>query len=347
MAGQKVVEPQASNKKGCYNRGVLGSTGKIVGGALVGLTAMAAAAAEGPPPEARHLADIRVIPFDGAAGEGYFSPDGRTIIFQARRPGEGAYQIYTVPTEGGAPRRISGGVGKTTCSFFRPDGRKILYASTHHAQHTVIPPEPAGAKYRWDFDPEYEIYEANPDGSGLRRLTRNPGYDAEGSYSPDGRRITFTSDRDGDLEIYVMDGDGKHPRRLTRAKGYDGGPFFSPDGKWVVFRGFRNPEREQEAHLYLVSVETGREIRLTQGPAMDWAPYFHPDGGTIVFSSNRGDPKNFELYTIRTDGTGLTRITFDDGFDALPVFSPDGKRLLWTSTRGGGPPQLQIADYIP
>ena len=84
-----------------------------------------------------------------------------------------------------------------------------------------------------------DIFKADPDGSNLVRLTDTPGYDAEGSYSPDGKQIIFTSFRDGDAEIYIMDADGKNPRRITHAKGYDGGPFFSPDGKKIIYRSDR------------------------------------------------------------------------------------------------------------
>ncbi len=103
-----------------------------------------------------------------------------------------------------------------------------------------------------------DIFRADPDGSNLVRLTDTPGYDAEGSYSPDGKQIIFTSFRDGDAEIYIMDADGKNPRRITHAKGYDGGPFFSPDGKRIIYRSDRkendllqvyinNPEGDRRA----------------------------------------------------------------------------------------------------
>ncbi len=84
-----------------------------------------------------------------------------------------------------------------------------------------------------------DIFKADLDGTNLVRLTDTPGYDAEGSYSPDGKQIIFTSFRDGDAEIYIMDADGKNPRRITHAKGYDGGPFFSPDGKKIIYRSDR------------------------------------------------------------------------------------------------------------
>src|SRR4051794_15079606 len=199
--------------------------------------------------ESAHLRNIRQVTSGFAkAGEGYFRPDGRAIIFQAARPGEDDYQIYTLDLAPGAtPRLVSTGKGKCTCSYYDPDGRSILFASTHldPALASGDKPKAKGPaysrteRYRWDFDPAMNICRADPDGSNLVRLTDAPGYDAEGSYSPDGKSIIFTSFRAGDAEIYIMDADGKNPRRITRSKGYDGGPFFSPDGRKIVYRSDR------------------------------------------------------------------------------------------------------------
>src|SRR5262249_8243707 len=144
----------------------------------------------------------------------------------------------------GRYRRVSPGIGKTTCAYFRPDGKKIIFASSHldpdakkHQEEEYWQREEdhkSGKRrpYKWDFDPCMDIFEANPDGTGLKPLTTTKGYDAEGSYSPDGKQIVFCSNRDGNLELYIMDADGKNVRKLTRApRCYNGGPFFSPDGK--------------------------------------------------------------------------------------------------------------------
>src|SRR5947208_16519451 len=84
--------------------------------------------------EAAHLKNIRQVTTDFVrAGEGYFSPDGRQIIFQAEEKGTGNpfYQIFVKELASGKGRRISAGIGKTTCSFFRPDGKKVIFASSH------------------------------------------------------------------------------------------------------------------------------------------------------------------------------------------------------------------------
>src|SRR4051794_19128435 len=239
---------------------------------LVTLLALAAepdapslSAAESERLEAKHLDKIRQVTSGFAkAGEGYFRPDGQAIIFQAAQPGEDDYQIYTLDLAPGArPRRVSTGKGKCTCSYYHPDGKSILFASTHldpalqeGAGSAAKPKAPAYSRterYRWDFDPSMDIFRAEPDGANLVRLTDTPGYDAEGSYSPDGKKIIFTSFRDGDAEIYIMDADGKDPRRITRAQGYDGGPFFSPDGKKIIYRSDR--QQNDLLQLYINNPE--------------------------------------------------------------------------------------------
>src|SRR3972149_11043100 len=294
--------------------------------------------------ERAYLQNIKQLTSEGINGEAYFSRDMKNIIFQSIRSDNPYYQIYFMEIDGGNQRLISTGKGKTTCSYFRPDGKKIIYASTHHNPSSGTEPPKEEKKYQWDFDSDMEIYEADPDGANLKRLTSSDGYDAEGVYSNDGKKIVFTSQRDGDLEIYVMNADGTEQRRLTSSKGYDGGAFFSPDDKQIVFRAFRDPEKPRIAQVYIMNIDGTGERQITSAEAINWAPYFHPSGNYIIFASNPESPRNFDLYLIRPDGTGLKRITYNEGFDGLPYFSPDGKKLLWTSSRGGGKSQFCMAD---
>ena len=305
--------------------------------------------------EARHLKNIRKVTFDfERAGEGYFRPDGRAVIFQAARPGESDYQIYTLDlATRPAARLVSTGKGKCTCAYYHPSGKSILFASTHldpalKAGGTAAKKGPAYSRterYRWDFDPAMDIFRAEPDGSQLVRLTDTPGYDAEGSYSPDGGTIIFTSFRDGDGEIYVMDADGKNPRRITRSKGYDGGPFFSPDGKKIIYRSDR--KGNDLLQVYMNNPEGTAERALTSNDAVNWGPFFHPDSRHVVYATSVHGHQNYEIYLMDTETGRQERVTYHKGFDALPVFSPDGKQLLWTSkgrTADNGS-QLFIADF--
>jgi Tol biopolymer transport system component len=288
------------------------------------------------------------------AGEAYFSPAGDMIIFQATPIGASEYQIYTLDLETRKLRMVSTGKGACTCAYFHPDAKKILFSSTHLDPNLgkEEKKEDASDKYKWVFHKYMNVFESDLDGSNLRPLTNTPYYDAEASYSADGKRIVFTSNRDDDLEIYVMDADGGNPQRMTHAKGYDGGPFFSPDGKTILYRGDRRGGDKMNLQLRMVNADGSNDRALTDNPVFNWCPYWYPSGKCFIFTQTdhaaytRGERPNYDLFMRTVDNERLTRITFDPAFDGLPVFSPGGKRLMWTSMRGGlEEAQIFIADF--
>ncbi|MDQ3171425.1 MAG: hypothetical protein M3Q55_14920 [Acidobacteriota bacterium] len=315
----------------------------------------------------RHLRNIRQLTFGGENAEAYFSFDGKTLIFQSTRDGARCDQQYTMKIDGSDLRRVSSGQGRTTCGFFMPGGREIVYASTHGGGPECPPRPDMSRGYVWPVFASYDIYRADADGSNLRNITSSPGYDAEPTIGPDGR-IVFTSVRDGDMEIYSMNGDGSDVRRLTNRVGPDGGPFFSKDGSKIVFRGRTlNTGAELDRYKTLLkdglwqptSLEIfvmdrdGSNLRqVTSASAASFAPFFHPDGKRIIFSTNitsqqgRGE---FDLYMINVDGSGLERVTHAAGFDGFPMWSPDAKKLVFASNRNAATPgdtNLFIADWI-
>ena len=318
-------------------------------------------------PDEKRLRNIRQLTFSGENAEAYFSAGNRRIIFQSH-DGEGQCdQIYVMDLEGGNRRMVSTGRGKTTCSYFFPDGQRILYASTHAAGPECPAPPDYSRGYVWRLYPEFDIYTSRPDGSDLRRLTNTPGYDAEATISRDGKKIVFTSMRDGDIDIYVMDAGGTNVRRLTNELGYDGGAFFSPDGARIVYRAHHPQDpaeiaeykellktgllRPRRFELLVMDADGGNKRQITNNGAANFAPFFHPDGRRIIFASNLHDPRsrNFDLYLINVDGTGLERVTYHELFDSFPMFSSDGKKLVWASNRKQAKPgdtNIFIADWI-
>ena len=311
--------------------------------------------------EAQFLSETRQLTFEGKrSGEGYFSPDGNFLIFQSERdPDNPFYQIYLLDLETGDTHRVSPGPGKTTCSFFRPGTDEVLFASTHQdpearaKMRAELEFRASGKqrRYAWDYDEQMEIWSARRDGSQLKRLTQAKGYDAEASYSPDGRLIVFSSNRQAYseklsaedqqrfetdksyfCEIYLMNADGSNVRRLTHAPGYDGGPFFSPDGRRILWRHFE--ENGVIANVFSMNLEGSDTRQLTDFGCMSWAPYFHPSGEYVIFTANKLGFDNFELFLVDAAGRHEpVRVTFSEGFDGLPVFSPDGRKLCWTSGR--------------
>jgi len=316
-------------------------------------------------PGETHLSNLRQLTFGGENAEAYFSYDGTELIFQFTREGRGCDAIYRMDADGARLRRVSSGQGTTTCSFIAPDGRSIIYASTHLAG-PECPPKPDHSRgYVWPLYPDYDIFSADPQGGHLHRLTDSPGYDAEGVYSPKGDRIVFTSVRTGDLELFLMNPDGSAVEQLTFEPGYDGGAFFSLDGEWIVWRASR-PQgkalqdyrelldegliRPGHLELYIMNLKTRRPIQLTYNGAANFGPYWHPDGRHIIFASNLADPKgrNFDLYLIDTRSREIERVTRYPGFDGFPMFSHDGRHLVFASNRGGSVPgetNVFIADW--
>jgi TolB protein len=313
-------------------------------------------------PQEKHLKNMRQLTFEGENAEAYFSFDGKKLTFMSTGP-QGCDQIYTMNIDGTARTMVSTGKGRTTCSYYYPDGQHILYASTHLGGDACPPVPDKSNGYVWPIYDSYDIFRANADGSGLERLTKTAGYDAEATIAKDGT-IVFTSVRDGDMEIYTMNGDGTDVRRLTHLPGPDGGAFFSADGSKIVFRG-RHPEKGPELDEYFTLLKkalwkpAGVDVfvmnrdgsnlhQVTKGlGGANWAPFFTPDGKQIIFASNMKDPRggNFDLYLINEDGTGLEQITYADSFDGFPIFSPDGSKIAFASGRHSGL-NVFIADWV-
>lgn len=323
----------------------------------------------------KHLKNIKQLTFGGDNAEAYFSPKGDKLTLQVTNKAFGVScdQIFMLDLQAKefnekSLQLVSTGKGRTTCSFYMPDGKHIIYASTHAADHACpAPPKPIDGKYLWAIYPEFDIYIADLNGKIVKQVTDTPGYDAEAVVSPDGKKIAFTSIRSGDLEIYVMDIDGSNLKQITSGLGYDGGCFFSHDSKKIVFRSSRPKTPEaikeykdllaqnlvapSEMEIYTCNIDGSDLKQITNLGKANWAPYFHPSDKKIIFSSNHHSTRgyDFQLYMIDTNGENLQQITWESEFNAFPMFSPDGKKLVFSSNRMQSKPRetnVFIADWV-
>ena len=319
-------------------------------------------------PEEKRLKNIKQLSFEGENAEAYFSSDGKQLIFQSKRDGRNCDQIYTMNIDGSNVKMVSNGEGATTCSYFQKGNKRIVYASTFQGNKNCPTPPDRSKGYVWAVYPDFDIYEANADGTKIKPLTTTKGYDAEATVSPNGKKIVFTSERDGDLDLYVMDKNGKNVKRLTNETGYDGGAFFSPDGKQIVYRRSAvNNEAETKRYkdllaehlivptvfeIWIMNADGTNKRQVTKLGSGSFAPFFTPDGKKILFCTNHfasdSRKRNFDLVLINVDGTNLERVTYNESFDGFPMFSPDGKKLVFASNRNSktqGDTNVFIADW--
>lgn len=320
-----------------------------------------------------HLKNVRQLTWGGNNAEAYWSFDSKSLVFQSDYAewGVSCDQIFMLNVDKvkkeEKPTMLSTGKGRTTCSYFLPGNKTIVYGSTHLGNEACPPVPPRGQKYVWAIYPDFDIFTADLKGNIQKQLTNTPGYDAEATVSPKGDRIIFTSTRSGDLELYTMKLDGSDVKQITNELGYDGGAFFSPDGSKIVWRASRpaTPEAQAEykellgqglvaptdMELYVANADGTNARKITSLGNANWAPFFTPDGKKILFSSNHASKRGFpfNLFLINLDGTGLEQVTFDGTFDSFPMFSPDGKKLVWASNRFNGGTRdtnLFIADWV-
>ena len=326
-----------------------------------------------------HLRNIRQLTFGGNNAEAYWSFDDEKLVFQsdwAAINEQGCDQIFVMnadgtPLEDGERYRlVSTGKGRTTCSYFLPDGR-IVYASTHAAD-PACPPTVMfeHGRYVWPIYEAYDIYLTDEQGSNPELLIGGEGYDAEATVSPDGRFIIFTSTRSGDLELWRYEMATGDLLQLTDELGYDGGAFFSRDSKKIVWRASRPTGEDADVYrellakglvepkalnLFVADIDGSNVQQVTDLPGANWAPFFHPSGEKIIFTSNHHSMDQggrlFDLFMINTDGSGLEKITHSGTFDAFPMFSFDGTKLVFASNRNASRTETRdtnifVADWV-
>ena len=341
--------------------------------------------------EASNLVDPVQLTFNDRfvkAGESYFSPDGERVIFQAVEQVEGEppadfYAMFVadlVRDDLGRTRsienirRISPEGSANTCGWFHPvDPDIVIFGTTLAPPSDEAPPgyQRGSGRYRWQFPPEMRIVATDLDVNDgtVETLDQLVGdgtsYVAEGSFSPDGRHLLYTSLEAGQGDIFVKDLATGITVHLVAAPGYDGGPFFSPDGRRIAYRSDRHANNLLQVFVSdlafdeagtIVGIE--REIQVTDDGHVNWCPFWHPDGRHLVYATSAVGHRNYEVFQVDAAedstasppsmkyGTGLRRVTFGPGADVLPAFSSDGREMMWTCKRGpSNTSQLWVAGF--
>ncbi|MBT4293460.1 MAG: hypothetical protein HOD45_02690 [Cryomorphaceae bacterium] len=312
-------------------------------------------------PEEKNFKSLRQITFGGDNAEAYWDFNDTNLVFQSNNPdwGVNCDQIFIIDKSedlsNKTPKMISTGQGRTTCAYFMPDGKHIVYASTHLG-NPECPDAPlrVEGKYVWPIYDTYDIFVSDLEGNIVNQLTNQVGYDAEATVSPKGDKIVFTSTRTGDLELFTMNIDGTDVKQITNELGYDGGAFFSPDGSKIIFRASRPKTKDEieeykgllkegfvqptDLEIFVCDADGSNLKQVTYLGNANWSPFWHPSGEKILFSSNfdavAGFP--FNIYMIDINGRNLKQITYDKMFDSFPVFSNNGKYLIFASNRNNG-----------
>lgn len=319
-------------------------------------------------PDETHLSNPRQLTFGGQNAEAYWSKDGKRITYQTRQPEYPDEQIFTMNADGSKKTLMSTAKGRCTCSYFTPDGKWLYFSSTHETNEGPQKALDMSKGYFWMVNPDFALYRrsSDPKKPKIERVLRLGGYVAETTISPDGKYMTFTAKFNGDLDIYRANLDGSNMTRLTDEFGYDGGPFVSWDGKKIVYRRDliendqeraeyqklldENLVRPSKLEIWVMDADGKNKKQVTNLGCASFAPFLHPNGRQIIFSTNYGDPKGreFDLWLINVDGTGLERITKTPDFDGFPMWTRDGKKLLWASNRHGkvrGETNIFTADW--
>jgi TolB protein len=290
------------------------------------------------------------IPNLGEAAEWYFAPDGKFLVGNAKGPGDTVHHVYIASFDGKDIRRING-VGQDACSYFFPDGRRVLWTSTRD-----WPDLPPG---NWSDPNAYpqgaEIYSSDTRGGDIKRLTTNKVYDAECVVAPDGTWILFGRQLDGKMDLWTMNVDGSDQKQITFTDDWqEGGAQILPDSRRIITRAWKRQDQGKGRGMMPMQIFTlerdgsGRR-QVTTDEGTHWAPYPAPDGRHFVYVRVLTEPSgrpNWEIYLRDLETGEERRLTDNPGFDGFPSISTDGMWMTFSSGRDAKPGERTLFQYL-
>jgi len=298
------------------------------------------------PPAVNEL-PVRIIPNLGEGAEFYFSPDSKSLIGNAKREGDATHHVYTTTLDGSKIVKIND-IGEDACSFYFPDGKRLLWTSTRDNLDM-----PKGA---WsdplDYPKGSELYTSDLEGKDVKRLTNNKVYDAETAVSPDGKWILFGRDIDGKMDLWVMKSDGTEPKQITFTDDWqEGGAQFMPDSNTIITRAWKREDQGQRLmpmQIFTLKRDGSDRKQITNEAGTHWAPFPAPDGRHFAFVRVLTDTArpNFELFMMDLQTGKEIRLTDNPGFDGFPSISPDGHWMAFSSSRDAKPGERVLYEYI-
>jgi Tol biopolymer transport system component len=303
------------------------------------------------PVHPEYLGNPQLLTNDGASRSPSFTKDGRRMLF-VTKPDEGCPQAFWLDLETKEKLLASTGKGTVRHAVAINKGKSWVFDSTHETGGQCATREPG------TVPAAFNIFVAN-EKNRLDRVAGASGFDGEVDYSEEEKRIVYTSQASGDLEIWTMQPDGLNKKQLTRSPGYDGDPSVSRDGRRIAYRSTRirgeaaerkarqelNEERASitPSEIFVMNFNGSDQKQITSFGCTVLSPVWAPDNRRIVFSSDLPscDGKNFELFLINLDGTGLLQLTRNSELSIEATFSLDGAKIAYS--RNGN---IVIADWL-
>jgi TolB protein len=284
------------------------------------------------------------IPNITNGAECYFSPDGKTIIYNGKEQDDSTFHVYTINIDGTNRKRINN-KGSDACSYFNPNGKNLIWTSTRDNMDL-----PAGNfSDPQNYPQGAELYLSDLDGNNVKRLTNNKIYEAEVTYAPDGHKILFGRQINGEMDLWTMNPDGSDQKQITFTHDWqEGGALYMPDNKTIITRAWKKSEegnRMKSMQLFTLNEDGSNLKQITFEEGTHWAPSPAPDGVHVLYVKLL-PPHNFEIFLLNLQTMEEKRITNNPAFDGFPTISPDGKTVAFSSARGNKPGERSLAIYL-